>query len=244
MSLKRLMTSGGAESRRDERKGPMQFLTAINPARAPAQHACMTARHGVAIETTTEGRQREDAMAIERATRKCAGRVVTWCAGTVIDGVLLTMALAVAALLGACAQAPSTAPAAPARAPNAQASTAPGSLRAGWQVFQEKCAACHGPAANGTNLAPDLRPAMRGMGQRRFAAIVLQRYDWGMPAGRASIDGNARRGLTDEDLRSEDIAPVMPAWADEPRVRGHIADLYAWLTARAQGAEGAGEPAR
>jgi mono/diheme cytochrome c family protein len=111
-------------------------------------------------------------------------------------------------------------------------------------VFQEKCAACHGPAANGSNLAPDLLPSMHAMGPRRFAAIVLQRYDWGMPAGRVSIDSTTRRGLTDEDLRSEDTAPIMPAWADEPRVRGHIADLYAWLTARAQGTEGAGEPAR
>lgn len=180
-------------------------------------------------------------MNLGQAIRSCAGRPTVWRAGTVFDAVLLAMAFGVAGSLGACAETPS---ALPVRAASARPAPAPGSLRAGWQVFQEKCAACHGPAANGSNLAPDLLASMRGMGPRRFEAIVLQRYDWGMPAGRVSIDGNARRGLTDEDLRSEDTAPIMPAWADEPRVRGHIADLYAWLTARAQGTAGAGEPAR
>lgn len=119
-----------------------------------------------------------------------------------------------------------------------------GSVYVGWRVFHDKCAACHGPAANGSNLAPDLLPSMRDMGPRRFASIVLQRYDWGMPAGRASADPATRENLVDEVLRREDTALAMPAWKDEPSVSGHIADLYAYLVARADGRQGTGKPER
>ena len=148
-------------------------------------------------------------------------------------GMATTMAAAVA--LAGCAQATrsSSRPAAP-----------EGSVYIGWRVFNDKCAACHGPAANGSNLAPDLLPSMRDMGPRRFASIVLQRYDWGMPAGRASADPATRESLVDEVLRREDTALAMPAWQDEPSVSGHIADLYAYLVARAEGRQGTGKPAR
>ena len=41
--------------------------------------------------------------------------------------------------------------------------------------------------------------------------------------------------------KAGDIA--MPAWQGEPRVNAHIMDLYAYLSARAQGTQGPGRPA-
>jgi hypothetical protein len=35
---------------------------------------------------------------------------------------------------------------------------------------------------------------------------------------------------------------AMPAWEDNPRVRPHVLDLYAYLTARADGKLGRGKP--
>ena len=52
-----------------------------------------------------------------------------------------------------------------------------GSVYTGWRVFQDKCAACHGPEATGTAGAPDLLPRVREMGPRRFVGLVLARYD-------------------------------------------------------------------
>jgi hypothetical protein len=34
----------------------------------------------------------------------------------------------------------------------------------------------------------------------------------------------------------------MPAWQDEPPVKAHIMDLYAYLSARADGRQGTGQP--
>jgi hypothetical protein len=36
---------------------------------------------------------------------------------------------------------------------------------------------------------------------------------------------------------------TMPAWQGEPRVTAHIVDLYAYLSARAQGTQGPDRPA-
>lgn len=118
----------------------------------------------------------------------------------------------------------------------------PGSVYTGWRVFQAKCAACHGPAANGTSEGPELLSRVRGIGPRRFVGIVLQRYDWGMPDVRASADIATREVLIDEVLRREDSALTMPAWEGEPIVKAHIADLYAYLSARAEGTQGSGRP--
>ena len=52
-----------------------------------------------------------------------------------------------------------------------------GELYAGWRVFQDKCANCHGMAATGGERTPDLLPLVRDMNPRQFAALVLKRYD-------------------------------------------------------------------
>lgn len=125
----------------------------------------------------------------------------------------------------------------------AQQAKPPGSVYTGWRVFQDKCVTCHGPAASGTERGPDLLPRVRDMGPRRFVNVVLYRYDWNLPASRAGGESAAREALVEQILQRQEQAQSMPAWQGEPRVNAHIADLYAYLSARAQGTQGPGRPA-
>ena len=125
----------------------------------------------------------------------------------------------------------------------AQAARPPGSVYTGWRVFQDKCVTCHGAAATGTERGPDLLPRVREMGARRFVNLVLYRYDWNLPAARAGGEGAAREALIEQILQRQDSALQMPAWQGEPRVNAHIADLYAYVSARAQGTQAPGRPA-
>lgn len=118
-----------------------------------------------------------------------------------------------------------------------------GSLYAGWRVFQERCASCHGADASGSPRAPDLLPRVREMGQRRFVSLVLTRYDWPLPAGAARADGPAREALLTDIEQRRQGGMTMPAWQGEPVVQAHIVDLYAYVSARAQGTQGPGRPA-
>lgn len=111
----------------------------------------------------------------------------------------------------------------------AEAAKLPGSVATGWRVFQERCASCHGPAATGTVKAPDLLPLLREMGSQRFADLVLKRYDWSAAPGAASTPRPVGQA-------------VMPAWQSDPVVSAHIVDLYAYLSARAEGTLGPGQP--
>lgn len=117
----------------------------------------------------------------------------------------------------------------------------PGSVYTGWRVFQDKCAVCHGPAANGGSGGPDLLPRVRDMGSRQFVGLVLNRYDWTLPPDKAA--GGATRDVLIEDIvqRREGLL-TMPAWQGEPRVNAHIADLFAYLSARAEGTQGPDRP--
>jgi cytochrome c5 len=125
----------------------------------------------------------------------------------------------------------------------AEAARPPGSVYTGWRVFQDRCAGCHGPVATGTAAAPDLLPRVREMGPQRFVGLVLRRYDWNLPKGQAGSESAAREALVESVLQRREGALTMPAWQSEPQVNAHIADLYAWLSARAQGAQGPGRPA-
>lgn len=117
-----------------------------------------------------------------------------------------------------------------------------GSVYTGWRVFQDKCAACHGPDAVGTTGAPDLLPRVREMGSRQFVGLVLKRYDWTAQLGQTKPEGAAWEALIDEVEQRKAYTLTMPAWQGEPRVNAHIADLYAYLSARAQGTQGPGRP--
>jgi cytochrome c2 len=123
----------------------------------------------------------------------------------------------------------------------AQRSKPPGSVYTGWRVFQDRCAACHGAAATGTAGAPDLLPKVREMGMRQFVGLVLMRYDWGLPVAQASKSAD-REALIDELLTRKQYMLTMPEWQGEPRVNAHIVDLYAYLSARADGSQGVGRP--
>ncbi|WP_395702808.1 c-type cytochrome [Aquabacterium sp.] len=116
----------------------------------------------------------------------------------------------------------------------------PGSAYTGWRVFQDKCAGCHGAAATGTSRAPDLLPALREMGPRGFVERVLERYDWGLPPPPTA---DARAAQVEDVLQRRSGRLVMPAWQGEPVVTAHIIDLYAWLSARADGRLGPQRPA-
>lgn len=121
-------------------------------------------------------------------------------------------------------------------------SAPPGSIYTGWRVFQDKCAGCHGQAATGATAAPDLLPIVRAVGPRRFVDMVLTRYDWNLPPGTVRGSAAQRETLID-DVMERKLGPLsMPAWQGEPRVSAHIADLHAYLMARAQGQQGPGRP--
>lgn len=157
-------------------------------------------------------------------------------------GLRLAVALAAAGCLAGCAV--------EVRNPQpaqelAQAARPPGSVYTGWRVFQDKCAVCHGPAASGlAHAGPDLLVRVREMGPRRFVNLVLRRYDWNLPASQAAGESAAREALIDAIVQRKEGLITMPAWQDEPRVSAHIADLYAYLSARADGTQGTGRPAR
>lgn len=125
----------------------------------------------------------------------------------------------------------------------AQRAKLPGSVSIGWRVFQNKCAACHGANATGTGNAPDLLPKVRDMGSRQFVSLVLQRYDLNQPTLQIG-SGSAASDVPIETIMQRKDAPLtMPAWESEPSVNAHIADLYAYLSARADGSQGSGRPA-
>jgi len=124
-----------------------------------------------------------------------------------------------------------------------QLSKPPGSVYTGWRVFQDRCAGCHGPAATGAAGGPDLLPRVREMGSRQFVNLVLMRYDWGFPA-QARSEGAAREALVDDVVQQKAGMLTMPAWQGEPRVSAHIVDLYAYVSARAQGTQGPDRPAQ
>ena len=82
---------------------------------------------------------------------------------------------AVAALLAACTvHFDNTAPA----EQLARESAPAGSAYEGWRLFNQRCAGCHGKDAAGAAPMPDLLDRVAPMGPRRFANLVLTRYDW------------------------------------------------------------------
>lgn len=119
----------------------------------------------------------------------------------------------------------------------------PGSVYTGWRVFQDKCASCHGPAAAGTDKAPNLLVRTREMGENQFVSVVLKRYDWGLPAARAGGHTATMDSLVEAIVQRKEGALTMRAWEGEPTVSAHIVDLYAYLSARAEGTQGPGRPA-
>lgn len=124
----------------------------------------------------------------------------------------------------------------------AQDSLPPGSVHLGWTVFQERCASCHGPAALGGSGIPNLLPLVREMTPRQFVGLVLYRYDWVIASDKNRLDSASRSTLIESVIQGKEGQITMPAWQGEPVVKAHIMDLYAYLTARAQGTQGSERP--
>lgn len=123
----------------------------------------------------------------------------------------------------------------------AQASQPPGPVYAGWRVFQDRCAGCHGADATGAT-GPDLLPRVRGLGPRQFVDVLLTRYEWATPPAQPVRTSPEREAWIDDIVQRRKGALVLPSWQGEPPVNAHVADLYAWLSARAQGSQGPGRP--
>ncbi len=118
----------------------------------------------------------------------------------------------------------------------------------GWRIFHTSCYGCHGVDAVGTDRAPNLLERVRTMSMRAFATKVLTSYRIVAPDTRGDDPTSAREAMIEEVMRQQRGGPrarvVMPAWDDNPVVQPHVLDLYAYLSARADGALGPGRPAR
>jgi hypothetical protein len=142
-------------------------------------------------------------------------------------------------LAGACGQTPASTGDVPAIA---QAIKDTNSIYLGWRVFQANCSRCHGADATGGAKGPDLLPRVRPMSQTRFIGTVVQRYKWVMPATEASGESGAPDVLLQGMAERKRGELMMPAWEKEPSVKAHIADLYDYLQARANGTLAPGRP--
>ena len=119
-----------------------------------------------------------------------------------------------------------------------------GDLYAGWRVFQDKCASCHGTTARGTDQAPDLLPIVGNLNTRQFAELVLKRYDLGSGLSQEPQDKTTLETRIEEIMRGNEPPIKMPAWQGEPAVNAHVLDLYEYLSARAEGRIRAERPKR
>lgn len=119
---------------------------------------------------------------------------------------------------------------------------------AGWRIFHTTCFGCHGVGGVGTDVAPNLVERVQQMTPRAFATKVLTSYRIAPPAGAApSEDAAALREAMLEDImrrqRGVGSGVRMPAWEGDMEVEPHVLDLFAYLSARADGL-GPGKPER
>jgi len=118
----------------------------------------------------------------------------------------------------------------------------------GWRVFHSVCFGCHGSGGTGTDLAPNLVERVRTMTPRDFATKVLTSYRLVPPSAEGPAEDRAREreATLEQILRRERGAPrtvvQMPAWDAHAEVPTHVLDLYAYLSARADGKLGPGQP--
>lgn len=120
---------------------------------------------------------------------------------------------------------------------------------AGWRLFHTACYGCHGVGGVGTDMAPNLVARVSALTPRGFAAKVLVSYRIVPPVNGANAEDAAamRDALLEEIMRRErgkGGQVIMPAWEDDARVNPHVLDLYAYLSARADGKLGPGKPRR
>lgn len=117
----------------------------------------------------------------------------------------------------------------------------------GWRLFHSACYGCHGVDALGTDVAPNLVERIGAMTPRAFVTKVLTSYRIVLSPGESGADDRTavREAMIEEVLRrqrGERGQVVMPAWRADPKVDPHVLDLFAYLSARADGKLGPGEP--
>ena len=118
---------------------------------------------------------------------------------------------------------------------------------AGWKLFHSSCHGCHGVGGVGTGIAPNLVDKIGNYTPRGFATKVLSSYrivpmspDSGPPETLAERE--ALLELVMKRERQQRGQPLMPAWDADLTVAPHVLDLYAYLSARADGGLGPGKP--
>jgi len=110
----------------------------------------------------------------------------------------------------------------------------------GWRLFNSTCFVCHGVNATGTDYAPNLLTSMKDMSEYKFRKKILHRY-----FAKVNLDDPERRMAFLSQIAEQDAKNFkMPTWSNDPNIRGHISDLYAYLKARSDGALGAERPER
>lgn len=119
---------------------------------------------------------------------------------------------------------------------------------AGWRIFHTTCFGCHGVGGVGTDVAPNLVERVQQMTPRAFAAKVLTSYRIVPPAGAAPLEDAAalRESMLEDIMRRQrgvGSGVRMPAWEGDMEVEPHVLDLFAYLSARADGL-GPGKPER
>ena len=117
----------------------------------------------------------------------------------------------------------------------------------GWRLFHTTCYGCHGVDGVGTDLAPNLVERVKTLTPRAFATKVLTSYRIVLPANDANTEDRSavREAMIEDVMRRERGARdqiVMPAWEADLNVKPHVLDLFADLSARADGKLGPGEP--
>ncbi len=110
----------------------------------------------------------------------------------------------------------------------------PAAVDAGRELFAAHCSRCHGGDATGTANGPDLRRRVKGMSEDGFAAAVLQRYRFKLPAAEAGGENAAREALLRGVLVRNEGSAEMPAWRSNTAVAGGVKSLYAFLNAPAR----------
>lgn len=117
----------------------------------------------------------------------------------------------------------------------------------GWRIFHTSCHGCHGVGGVGTDMAPNLTQRIKEYTPRGFASKVLTSYRIVAMPGSNGDDATAERErVLEEVLKRERTSRgqvVMPAWEADNAVPPHVLDLYAYLSARADGELGPGKPA-
>lgn len=91
----------------------------------------------------------------------------------------------------------------------------------GYRRFNGACEVCHGFDGSGSSFAPNLTQSLKTIGYNEFQSIVVN-------------------GKQDVSTAS---ALVMPGFGENKNVMCYLDDIYVYLRARADGAQGPGRPA-